>query len=131
MRVRFSAFGGSLLIGMFFLNCCNNEELQAPRASSRSEPDTANNSDKDAKNKNNIVADVNGGKHFEPQNISIIFGNHCSGCHDTFTSRDAVLKKSATILKVINNKSMPQKEPDFKESEDGKILVEWLNNGGK
>ena len=131
MRVRFSAFGGSLLIGMFFLTCCNNEELQAPRTSSRSESDTASNNDKDTKNKNNIVADVNGGKHFEPQNISIIFGNHCSGCHDTFTSRDAVLKKSATILKVINNKSMPQKEPDFKESEDGKILIEWLSNSGK
>ncbi len=132
MRVCFSVSCWVLFNGVFLAAGCANDELQAPRVKTpNSESDTAGNNGGDPKNKNPMIADASGGKHFEPQNISIIFGNHCSRCHDTFSSRDAVLKKSASILKVINNQSMPQKEPSFKQSEDGKILIEWLNKGGK
>jgi hypothetical protein len=54
-----------------------------------------------------------------------------SGCHDgvemfSLKTREDFFKRKPRPMNAINRGSMPKDNPDFKDSDDGKKLLEWL-----
>ena len=69
-----------------------------------------------------------------PADIASIVSDNCGSCHNAvdanggviLETQEQILKLKSSIIKVLNDGSMPLGDPGFGSSEDGKIFLDWL-----
>lgn len=74
---------------------------------------------------NNPTATPTPDSSFEPRAVYLAFKNNCMACHSGF-NLEYIQKNSDSIYRSIYFGRMPKGKQNFKTSEDGKTILDWL-----